>query len=222
MSGTVHRVIVENGFDGAGSVVFDADFENEAADTLAFTEDSTNAATVSVVTTRYSYGLPNATLFSRGAVTYGSGADRYMFFTVTQPIEVDMYAMESNSGPASTANVYLGIYATDGNFQPTGAPIGATSFSVPTSATGMFQTQITPVTLTPGNYAVAYNSSQQIQWRAFTGGVTFVPGSFANYFYEYRRSRGASAMPTNPGPWNTTNIASTSTYNVTLLRWRPL
>jgi hypothetical protein len=52
--GTVYRVIIQDAFDTADNttnVVFDADFAAETAGTLSFTEDSTNAATVTLTTT---------------------------------------------------------------------------------------------------------------------------------------------------------------------------
>lgn len=48
IDGNVYRVIIRNGYDGAGSVVFDADFTAQAAGTTSFAESSTNAATVTI------------------------------------------------------------------------------------------------------------------------------------------------------------------------------
>lgn len=49
--GNIYRAIVRNGYDGAGSVVFDADFSAQAAGTTSFTESSANAATVTINST---------------------------------------------------------------------------------------------------------------------------------------------------------------------------
>ena len=49
--GAVYRVRILDGYDGAGSVVFDADFTAPAAFATSFTESSSNAATVTITAT---------------------------------------------------------------------------------------------------------------------------------------------------------------------------
>ncbi len=46
--GNIHRVIIKNGYDGAGTTVFDANFETATAGAATFTESSANAATVTI------------------------------------------------------------------------------------------------------------------------------------------------------------------------------
>jgi len=46
--GFVYRVIIKNGYDGAGTTVFDANFETATAGAASFTESSANAATVTI------------------------------------------------------------------------------------------------------------------------------------------------------------------------------
>jgi len=48
IEGTVYRAIIQNGYDGAGTTVFDADFETATAGAASFTESSSNAATVTI------------------------------------------------------------------------------------------------------------------------------------------------------------------------------
>ena len=222
---TIGRVIIQSAFDTADnttSLQFDADFAAEAADTLAFTEDSANAATVSVTTTRYTVGIPGAQLSTTGLVTFGASSDRYQFFEVTRSIDVDMYAFEVTSGPASAATVYMAMYEADDDYQPTGTPIGTASVAVGSGATGVFYAQITPVTLTPGKYVVGFNSSVQMQYRGLRTGISAVPHTLgANpFWYEVRRSRTAGTFPSSPLPWNTTNATSAPLFNVVLLRWK--
>jgi hypothetical protein len=63
-----HEVIVENGYDGAGTVVFDADFSGQPAGTTSFNESSANAATVTVTTANVdSFGAGGG---NGGAVSY--------------------------------------------------------------------------------------------------------------------------------------------------------
>ena len=50
MTGRIYRATIENGYDGAGSVVFDANFATAAKLATSFTESSSNAATVTINT----------------------------------------------------------------------------------------------------------------------------------------------------------------------------
>jgi len=233
MSGTVHRVIVENGFDGAGSVVFDADFDAEAAETVSFTEDSANAATVtvngtyppvSVTTTRYTIGLPGVSFSGVTTVSVTPNTDFYYPFVVTQPVEFDMYTVEVTTGPASAATAYLGIYPTDGDYNPNGDVIAATSFAVGTSETGVFQTQVSPVTLQPGTYVAVLNTSVAFTGRALSASRTNVVHTFGSspFTLLLYRNRTAATMPTTlSGP--NLRVTSSATQRIPmLLRWRPL
>lgn len=83
----VYRAIIVNGYDGSGSVVFDANFETATAGATSFTESSVNAATVTIskTTTNNCGGsggagggvsyceLPLAALPSTIDVTIGTG-----------------------------------------------------------------------------------------------------------------------------------------------------
>lgn len=48
LTGAIRRVIIKNGYDGAGSTVFDADFTAATAFATSFTESSSNAAMVTI------------------------------------------------------------------------------------------------------------------------------------------------------------------------------
>lgn len=49
--GNIYRVAIANGYDGAGSIVYDADFESATAGSASFTESSGNAAVVTITNT---------------------------------------------------------------------------------------------------------------------------------------------------------------------------
>lgn len=66
--GIIYRVSISNGYDGAGSVVYDAVFESAAAGAASFTESSANAATVTI---------NNATTNNFGGGGGGGGAVSY-------------------------------------------------------------------------------------------------------------------------------------------------
>jgi hypothetical protein len=226
MTGTVQRVIIQNAYDTADNtsdVVFDANFATATADALAFTESSTNAATVSVVTTRYSYGLPNVQ-WSTSNATQALTADRvyYQPFLISAPTTVDMTSFRVTTGPASAANVRTGIYAADANMQPTGAPIlDSGNVAVATSATGNFYTSVTPVTLQPGMYLTAINTSVGLTCQAARGGLAGADiGNGANaIFNTMLGTQTQGAFPNPPTAWNTRAFAATAPNHTLFLRW---
>ena len=224
MGGTLHRVIIRNGYDGAGSVAFDANFETVTADALAFTESSTNAATVSLVSTRYTYGLPNTEWSAVAAIVLTGNRVYYQPFLVTAPTVVDMTAFRITSGPNSPANVRTGIYAADANMQPTGAPVlDSGDVAVGTSATGNFYTSVTPVTLQPGMYLTAINGSLNMTYQLVRGGMATADiGKGANAILTNRFGAQTQGVFPNPGtPWDIATFSGTGPNHALFLRWRP-
>jgi len=205
-AGTVYRAIVRNGYDGAGSTVFDANFETQTADALAFTESSTNAATVTINTTRYSYGIPEHQGSSTATTASAANTDYYFPFRVTQSTVVDMIGFEITTGPASSSTTHMAVYSADDNLNPTGSPLITASQAVATSATGIYRQQVTPVTLPPGNYLAAFNNTVAMTYRLMRGGVSpfyfalgaspFVTGRSAG-----RVSATFTSSPTTPVTW---------------------
>jgi hypothetical protein len=222
LAGKLYRAIVRDGI--GGTVAFDADFSTQTADALAFTESSTNAATVTINTTRYLVGLPNVPIISGNATnTAAANGDGYAPFFVTEDIVVDMYTYEVTTGPASTTTLYLGIYQADENLQPTGTPIGTATSTIAASFTGAVYQQITPVTLTPGWYLLAYNPSANLvtrAWRAAYPAILHTMGA-TSMLSGFNRGRTAATMPSNPSPWNTRFASSNGFALQFLLRWRP-
>jgi hypothetical protein len=228
-AGTIHRVIVQSAFDTAdntSSVVFDADFAAQTANALAFTESSTNAATVSVTTTRYSYGLPGVQ-WSTSNATQALVANTvyYQPFLVTAPTVVDMTSFRVTTGTAAGAtNVRTGIYAADANMQPTGAPVlDSGNVVVATSATGNFYTSVTPVTLQPGMYLTAINSSRALTLQAARGGIVGADiGQGANAIFSTLLGTQTQGAFPNPGTsWNSRTFAATGPNHTLFLRWSP-
>ena len=235
MNGTIHEVIIQSAYDTADnttSLVFDADFDAQAIGTTSFVESSSNAAivtmqntnpTVTINTTRYSYGIPNAQSGTISTASLASGSDRYQRFTVTKPTVVDMVLMEVTTGPASAATVYFGLYAADTNFQPTGNVLLATDIAVGTSATGVFTKQVTPVTLQPGAYLLATNPSVTMTVRTLINGGSAMVSTYgaSGSINTLSRTRTAATFGNNPSAWNTVTAGSTvGSINYALLRWR--
>jgi hypothetical protein len=220
-TGTVYRAIVKNGI--GGTTVFDADFSTQTADALAFTESSTNAATVTINTTRYSYGIPNVQSGALGTGTITSGVDRYQRFVVTQSIVVDMVLLEVTTGPSVAATVYFGLYACDADLQPSGNVLLATDIAVDISATGVFTKQVTPVTLPAGTYVFASNTSANLVARRLIAGDVAITGGYGatGSVLILASNRTAASFVNNPSAWNT--IVTTSTVgssHFALLRWK--
>jgi hypothetical protein len=223
MVGTIYRAIILNGYDGAGTVVFDADFSTQTADAYAFAESSTNAATVTIQTSRYSLGIPNTQSGTMSTASLGAGSDRYQRFVVTKPIVVDMVLIEVTTAPASAATVYFGLYAADTNYQPTGNVLLATDLAVASGATGMFTKQFTSVTLQAGTYLLATNPSVTMTVRTIVNGDVAISlgTSVFNIINTLSRSRTAATFGNNPNAWNTTGISTTvGSINYAQLRWR--
>jgi hypothetical protein len=234
--GTVHEVIIQSAYDTANntaSLVFDADFDAQTPETTSFVESSSNAAvvtmnntnpTVTISTTRYSFGMPNLQSGSISTASLTSGNDRYQRFVITKLTIVDMVLMEVTTAPASAATVYFGLYAADTNFQPTGNALLATNLAVGASATGIFTKQFTPVTLQPGIYLLATNPSVTMTVRTLINGDAAITSTYGSSgaIVTLSRTRTAATFGNNPSEWNTITTASTvGSINYALLRWRP-
>jgi hypothetical protein len=219
-AGTAYSFTFRNGI--GGTTVLDADFSTQTADALAFTESSTNAATVTITTTRYSFGIPNAQSGSISTASLAAGSDRYQRFVITKATVVDMVFMEVTSAPASAATVYFGLYAADTNFQPTGNALLATDLAVGASATGIFTKQFTPVTLQPGTYLLATNPSVTMTVRTLINGNAAIAPSYGSSgaIVTLSRTRTAATFGNSPSAWNTVTTGSTvGSINYALLRW---
>lgn len=223
-TGQLFRAQVLDGI--GGTVVFDADFTAQTADALAFTESSTNAATVTINTTRYTYGIPGAQSLTIGSpLQLTAGFDRFAPFMVLEPLVVDAFMFNVTTAPASNATVRFGFYGADDNLQPTGNIIAQDSTLVPSSATGVFIKQVTPITLQPGIYLLATSTDITLSVRVAQGGIggtvvgTYPASGGATVLL---RPRTSAAFPTTSGSWNSvTNTTPTGAVHYVLLRWRP-
>jgi hypothetical protein len=223
LNGTLRRAIVNDGI--GGTTVLDADFEAQTENAIAFTESSSNAATITVTTNRYSYGLPNVEWNASNVVqALTANTVFYQPFVVSAPITVDATNFAVSTGPASAANVRTGVYLADSNLQPSGAPlIDSGNVAVGTSVTGTFLNQFTPVTLQPGVYLTAINTSVNLTCRVQRGGPTGtnVGNGTSSLISLLPVSQTQGAFP-NPGTaWTTPTYAATGPNHVLFLRWSP-
>jgi hypothetical protein len=221
LTGIVHSVIIENGFDGAGSVVFDANLAAQTADALAFTESSTNAATVTISSTRYSVGYPNAGFISVSTQTVNADNDFWEPFLVTEPLVVDLLVFEVTTAPASTATVHAAIYSAE-NQQPIGSPLVSWGpVTVATSTTGVYSAQNTPVTLSPGSYVLGFNTSVQFSARTYRRPDALIHTIGANpIFLNVRWPRTNAAFAASPEGWQVRSSSTVGRSTFTAIRWR--
>lgn len=218
--GTFYRAQILNGI--GGTVAFDANFETVPADSFAFTESSANAATVTLTTTRYSFGLPGAGFTGTGI---GGGTQaRLNYWPIkvsNKPITLKHYAFEVTTAPSGTATVRVGIYASDAMMQPIGSPLLNSSFTVTSTGTGAYRVRITPLTLKPGNYIIALYHSLGLQWRSYisTNTVNVRNTLSATPFIGLRWVSGTTMTDPATKWTNVDYIANPSNYYAIILGW---
>ena len=231
LNGTIHRAIIKNGIDG--TTVFDADFDAQAPETTSFAESSSNAATVTVNgtnptvtinTTRYSYGIPEFQALGVGTSAFSANLDVYVPFRVSQPVVVDMFSFEVTTGPASASTTYMAIYNADDDMQPTGSPVATASEAVAasTAGVGVHRVQITPVTLPAGNYLIASNNSTGTTYRNIRGGVAALKADLGTqpFVSLLTSSRTAGTFTSSPEAWSGTGSSNVSWTRVIHLRYK--
>jgi hypothetical protein len=221
-SGTFYRSIVKDGI--GGTTVFDADFATQTAEALAFTESSANAATVTINTTRYSYGIPELQAANVTTQGYTADIDFYFPFRITQPLVVDMFGFEVTTGPASASTTYMAIYNADDDLQPTGSPVATASEPVAasTAGVGIHRVQITPVTLPAGSYLIALNNAVSTTYRTIRGGPSFfsdVMGS-TPLLVSLNVGRSSASFTASPSSWTTSTKGLGGALNSVHLRYK--
>jgi hypothetical protein len=178
---------------------------------------------VSVTTTRYSLGLPGVQIVDvTGSFTTAANTVYYSPFEVTAPIVVDYASVDVTTAPASTASVRMGIYAADTNQQPTGAPLMDTgAITVATGSAAVYSKQTTAVTLQPGIYLQALNTSVAMGVRNFGGPRNSFPmtmGTTVNVNTTATQTFGA--FPSPGTAWTARGGVAAASRNPILFRWR--
>jgi len=216
--GTIKQAIIRNGI--GGTVALNANFSTATADALAFNETSSNAAAVTITSTRYSYGVPNAQFGTAGTQSLNGNQTYYEPFEVTAPITVDMYAFEITS--TTTSTVRTAIYAADSNAQPTGSPVGDSGAITVGATAAAYTKQITAVTLQPGMYVKAVNSTAAITFRTQRGGVTYgSAGVTSNPVRSlFRVASTMTAAYSTPLAWNASTGSNVGPVHALMLRWK--
>jgi hypothetical protein len=220
--GTLKQAIIRNGI--GGTIVCNADFEAAQDDALTFTETSSNAASVSVTTARYFYGVPNADFVSAGTQSMTPNQTHYMPFEVTAPTVVDMFIVQGQGNSATPGTLRVGIFAADTTLQPTGSCLAQGSIPY-TITTTLYNKQIDPVTLQPGVYLIASNivSAQGATWTRGAGGISPLSGTLGSNMFASRIFASAQTMSGDytTGPlWNSKTDGATPHLHTVFLRWK--
>jgi hypothetical protein len=132
VEGSVYRAVIRNGYDGAGSVVFDANFETATAGAASFTESSSNAATVTI---------NNAATNVFGGGGGAGGAVSYAELPLAWlPSEVTVGIGAGGAGAAGVTTDYLngahGAFGGNSSFGPYVVGLGGERGYGGTSQTG--------------------------------------------------------------------------------------
>ena len=219
IKGVLKQAIVRNGI--GGTIACNADFEAAQDDALAFTESSVNAASVSVTTARYSFGVPNAQWSTTGTQSFSPNQTHYMPFEVTAPSSVDMFAVEATT-VGTAGDLRVGIFTAHGNLQPTGTVLAQGTIPYTTGA-ALYTKQITPVTLQPGVYLIAFNVTTTSTWRRLAGGISPIPQALGASTFSSRIFASSQTMTSDytTGPaWNSKTDGTTPHLHATFLRWK--
>jgi hypothetical protein len=159
VEGTIYRAIIQNGYDGAGTTVFDANFETATAGAASFTESSANAATVTI---------NNAATNVFGGGGGAGGAVSYAELPLAWlPSEVAVGVGTGGAGAAGITTDYLngahGAFGGNSSFGPYVIGLGGECGYGGTSQVGQNSAGIV-------NYALVGNTTTSWRPGSLTGG----------------------------------------------------
>ena len=217
-NGTIYRAQILNGI--GGTVAFDANFETVPADSFAFTESSSNAATVTLTTTRYSFGLPN-TIFASSTTQAISANNSYFspFAIKGKSITIKHLAFDATTAPTSSATVRLAIYAADGQMQPTGAPLFNSGAITVGTTNASYRIRVTPFTLSAGNYLLILNTTQNFTIRVYAGTIQFFTNTFGSVISYNVAQTLSGDFPSIPVKWVSRNTSAAAARSFALMGW---
>lgn len=120
------------------------------------------------------YGTPGNGLLGLVASALTVNEDRYVPSIVAHyPVTITGWMFEVSTGPASNANVRVGIYRADTDQQPTGAPLyDSGNVAVASAFTGVKTVSALSVALTPGVYLQTLNCDVALTLRG-----VFIPST---------------------------------------------
>lgn len=114
------------------------------------------------------YCVPGIAATSANTFTLVANTLYYHFIYIPTAITIDQCGFVVTVGPASAANVRVGIYAADTDMQPTGAPLFDIGTAVAQSFTGT-KTPVATLALAAGRYLTAINCDVGMTVRVWVG-----------------------------------------------------
>lgn len=161
------------------------------------------------------YAVPGATFSGVGTSALSAGAVRYTPFLVERPITITAQQFEVTTGPASGANVRVGIYQADMENQPVGAALyDSGNISVASGFTGLKTATGLSVKLKPGLYLLATNCDVAMTLRTLISPAFHLGASLggAPMIRRFDATQTYGAFP-NPGTKWTSAITSSTGFD---------
>lgn len=152
--------------------------------------------------------------------TPNTGEVRYVPMKIEYPIIVTAMLFKINTGPASNANVRIGIYKTDTFLQPSGGPVyDSGNISVASGFTGIKTTSGLSISLSPGMYLKAYAVDVAMAFTAMVGPSEGINTSLNGFTKRFVASQAFGAYPTPGTAWTTYDHDVTGCQHVCVWQW---
>ena len=169
------------------------------------------------------WGIPtNTGITNVGTSALNVNEARYVPMRVEYPITLTAWELEVTTGPASNANIRIGIYAADTNLQPTGAPIyDSGAVAVASAFTGIKTATGLTVSLTAGMYLIVINCDVGMTIRTFTSPSPMI-GAALGATPAIQRVSVAQTFGAFPNPgtaWTTTSASAGGLQNFAVWQW---
>jgi hypothetical protein len=169
------------------------------------------------------WGIPtNERFLNVGTSALNVNEVRYVPMRIDYPITLTAFQFEVTTGPASNANIRIGIYAASEQLQPTGAPLyDSGSIAVASSFTGVKTTSNLSIVLAPGMYLVAANTDTAMTVRTFTSSSPMIAAALGTtpMIQRVAATQTFGAFP-NPGTaWTSTNTSAGGLQNFAVWQW---
>jgi hypothetical protein len=170
------------------------------------------------------WGIPTNITFSGvgSAAAPNANEVRYAFIRVEYPITLTAWELEVTTGPASNANLRIGVYLGDTNLQPSGSPLyDSGSVAVASAFTGIKTATGLSIPLTPGMYLVALNCDVTMSLRNIVSNSPVILAGLGATAINQRVfvAQTFGAFP-NPGTaWTGTSASAGGQQNSVFWQW---
>lgn len=171
------------------------------------------------------YGLPGTLFTGIGTSTLNAGEDRYTILYVPYAVTITSFKFEvTTPGPASNANVRVGIYKADTDMQPTAAlaPVyDSGDIAVASLFTGVKTVSSLSIPLARGAYLIAMNCDVQMIIRVFTSPTPVVLTGLgaSGLAQRFSVTRSYASFPTPGTKWTTLATATGGMIQPIVMEW---